>query len=444
MTQATLEKGRETLLMKCPKCQTENAITNVVCENCEVDLQEARMEERLGCMMVIFALPGGFWAIVSFYWAINIALTPGYRTPLVEFIFAEISLLVVSILGILWVIILNRGFTARRPWARTLAIVLSVVMLLGFPVGTLFGIWFLTILNDPICKRLFGVTGDADLTKELKRLLVIVLVLGLIAMFLVMVWALKAYAPDNTAALQTTATPELARASAPTPTQQFQTAVAVIESATAEVSRATFTPVPTPTPSRTPSQTPTQTSASTTPETDTRSVTVGAFTVKVPTDWRSFSANEAAVFRRQFMAQSEEIYRQYTGSDDPSKTVDVIAFHISNGDGAFVIVSFTVPPQSDLITLLKSQVEDKMAWGVREGHIRKYLGLVPVDDEQFSGFYTKVIGNSGEIQISGGLEHRELKNTIIQLSLLCPKDWDEVKATNTLSSVLQSVMLREK
>lgn len=177
---------------------------------------------------------------------------------------------------------------------------------------------------------------------------------------------------------------------------------------------------------------------------DARNVTVGSFTVKVPTDWKDFNASEAADLRRQYMEQSEEIYRQFSGSYDSSKSVDVVAFHISNDAGSFVIVSFTVPPHSDLITLLKSQIEDKMAWGVREGYIRKYLGIVPIDDEKFSGFYTKAIGTSGGIEVSGGLEHKKLKNTIIQLTLLCPKAWNEVKSTNTLSSVLKSVMLREK
>lgn len=178
---------------------------------------------------------------------------------------------------------------------------------------------------------------------------------------------------------------------------------------------------------------------------DARNVKVGAFMVQVPTDWKDFNASVMADLRLQYMDQSKEIYRQFSGSaDDPSKLVDVVAFHISNDAGTFAIVSITVPPQSDLITLLKSQVKDKMAWGVREGYIRKYLGVVPVDDERFSGFYTKAIGKSGGVEVTGGLEHKKLKNTIIQLMLFCPKAWDEVKAINTLSSVIKSVTLKEQ
>jgi hypothetical protein len=124
--------------------------------------------------------------------------------------------------------------------------------------------------------------------------------------------------------------------------------------------------------------------------------------------------------------------------------VDVVGFHVAGSAGSFVLASFTVPKTADLIPLLKSQVEDKMAWGVREGYIRKYLGLVAVDDENFSGFYTKDIGTGGGLELSGALEHKALPSTIIQLLLLCPQDWDEAKATAALSSILDSVVLQQK
>ena len=177
---------------------------------------------------------------------------------------------------------------------------------------------------------------------------------------------------------------------------------------------------------------------------DAKDITVGAFTVKIPSDWKSFSAKNSDQLRRQYMAQSEEIYRQYSGAPDPAKSVDIAAVHVGGGAGAFAIVSFTIPPQSDLVNLLKSQVEDKMKWGIQQGYIQKYLGLVPLDNNQFSGFYIKAIGTGGKVQITGVLEHKKLKNTLIQLTLLCPKVWDELKATSTLTSVLKSVKLREK
>jgi hypothetical protein len=172
----------------------------------------------------------------------------------------------------------------------------------------------------------------------------------------------------------------------------------------------------------------------------TQNVIVGEFTVTVPADWQAFSSSDAAQLRREYLTQSQQIYRQFAGADDPAKTVDLLAFHV--GPGSFVLVAFTVPPTSNLISLLKGQANDKMAYGVRQGYIRQFLGLVPLDNDRFSGFYTKAIGRSGAIELSGGVEHKNLRNTIIQLTLLSPAGWDEGRAVSTLSSILDSVSLR--
>lgn len=178
---------------------------------------------------------------------------------------------------------------------------------------------------------------------------------------------------------------------------------------------------------------------------NTKAVTVGAFTVKVPTRWASFSPSEAAALRRQYIDQSTQIYQQFSGGDDPpAKQIAIAAFHIAGDEGAFIVVSFTIPPHSDLINLLKSQANEKADWGVQQGYIRKNLGLVPVDDDRFSGFYIKALGKSGNVEVSGGLEHKKLKNTLIQLTLLCPHSWDQGKATNILTTVLKSVVLTAK
>jgi hypothetical protein len=172
-----------------------------------------------------------------------------------------------------------------------------------------------------------------------------------------------------------------------------------------------------------------------------KKITVGDFSLSVPTDWKNFSSGESDSLRRQFLAQQKEIFKQFDGSDIPSKTLNVAAFHLSGNAGSFVVVISSIPPQSNLIKTLRNEVDEKMSWGVREGFIRKYLGVVSVDNEKVSGFYTKAIGKEGNVQVSGGLEPKNKKNTIIQLTLLCPKNWNEAKATSTLSSILESVNL---
>ena len=173
-----------------------------------------------------------------------------------------------------------------------------------------------------------------------------------------------------------------------------------------------------------------------------RDAKVGPFTVKVPADWPEFSPAEASSLRRQFDEQRSQIHRQYSGGrDDPSGSVDLAVFHIPPDQGAFILVSVTVPPQADLVNVLKSQAQEKADWGVAHGYIRKYLGLVPIDDDQFSGFIIKTVGKEGDIEVTGGLEHKKLKNTLVQLTLISPKSWDQDKAEKTLAEVLKSLAL---
>ena len=81
--------------------------------------------------------------------------------------------------------------------------------------------------------------------------------------------------------------------------------------------------------------------------------------MSVPAEWASFDAIEAATLRRQFKEQSKQIYERFSGAAAPTEMLDIAAFHIRNDAGSFIVVSFTVPATSDLITLLQSQADQK-------------------------------------------------------------------------------------
>ena len=176
---------------------------------------------------------------------------------------------------------------------------------------------------------------------------------------------------------------------------------------------------------------------------ETRKVSVGSFLIDIPLAWTEYTTSETAELRYQYIEQSKQIYQHFSGSDDPTKSVNVAAFNFFSGKGSVIIVSFSIPPQSNLIQMLKDQVEEKMNYGIQQGFIQKYLGLVSVDKNLLAGFYTKAIGASGNFELSGGLEHREMKNTIIQLTFLAPKGWDEKESTTLLETVLKSVTLKK-
>jgi hypothetical protein len=173
-----------------------------------------------------------------------------------------------------------------------------------------------------------------------------------------------------------------------------------------------------------------------------REVAVGAFTVAVPSEWRYFTPYETTALRQQFTAQAEQIYQQYTtGGKFPAQSLEIAALHITGNDGALILTCFRIPPQPALFTALREQAKDKAQWGIQHGYIRKYLGLVPLEDDNISGFYVTTIGKGGNVEVTGGLEHKRLKNTLIQISLLCPEAWDQNRATTSLTALIRSLVL---
>ncbi len=80
-----------------------------------------------------------------------------------------IILLILLALVVAYVII-GRAIWRRERWGRIAAIVLSVLSLLSFPLGTLIGIGGIWLFGfDPTVKSLFGATSAAPVRRKKKR-----------------------------------------------------------------------------------------------------------------------------------------------------------------------------------------------------------------------------------------------------------------------------------
>jgi len=53
------------------------------------------------------------------------------------------------------------GLLTRKPWARVLAIVVGILSLLNFPVGTAIGIYTLWVLTQPVATEYFAAPAAA-------------------------------------------------------------------------------------------------------------------------------------------------------------------------------------------------------------------------------------------------------------------------------------------
>jgi len=96
-----------------------------------------------GALIVSAVIAGGGWISGD-----DVAIRV---TAIVAFVIGGIILLV-SVPGI----IVGLGLLSFKPWARILAIILSLFNLLGFPVGTALGVYTLWAMLDSETSQLFN------------------------------------------------------------------------------------------------------------------------------------------------------------------------------------------------------------------------------------------------------------------------------------------------
>ncbi|MGE0283903.1 MAG: hypothetical protein AB7P20_25260 [Rhizobiaceae bacterium] len=174
----------------------------------------------------------------------------------------------------------------------------------------------------------------------------------------------------------------------------------------------------------------------------TRNTTIGIFTLGIPSGWIQFKENELTAFRRDYEAQSEAIYRQYSKSTNSNRLIDLKAFHLPSNSGIFVVVSSTIPSHLNLIGQLRSEAEQKGAWGIRQGYIKNYLGTDSIRNNDDEGFYVKSILNDGRSMISVGMQRKSLKNQLIQATILCQKSWSVQECSDAMINIINSIQTK--
>ncbi len=123
-----------------------NDVAQASSEAEEIREEHIKHEASIRSIGILYYLSGGLMCVLA------LSLIAGsFRTQL------GLSAVITPIylgLGALF-ILLGRGVRQLRPWARTTAIVLAAIGLLGFPVGTLLNAYILYLLLAKKGKRIF-------------------------------------------------------------------------------------------------------------------------------------------------------------------------------------------------------------------------------------------------------------------------------------------------
>jgi hypothetical protein len=113
----------------------------------EIRREHIQHEASIRSMGMLYLLGGGLSLVASVFGLAG--SFAGEQTALIT-----VLMTVYLALGIL-LIVTGRGVRRLQPWARTIAIVLSCIGLLGIPLGTLINGYFLYLLLSAKGKRIF-------------------------------------------------------------------------------------------------------------------------------------------------------------------------------------------------------------------------------------------------------------------------------------------------
>jgi hypothetical protein len=105
-----------------------------------------------------------FLAIGGFIFLLLVGLAPVTGEPEPMWILSLVGTAVGLLMAALGLpgLLAGYGLLTRKPWARVLAIVVGILGLINFPVGTAIGIYTLWVLMQPAAAEYFAAPASAD------------------------------------------------------------------------------------------------------------------------------------------------------------------------------------------------------------------------------------------------------------------------------------------
>jgi hypothetical protein len=104
-----------------------------------------------------------FLAIGAFVFVLLIGLAPITGEPEPMWILSLVGTTVGLLMAALGLpgLLAGYGLLTRKPWARVLAIVVGILSLVNFPVGTAIGLYTLWVLTQPAATEYFAAPAPA-------------------------------------------------------------------------------------------------------------------------------------------------------------------------------------------------------------------------------------------------------------------------------------------
>ncbi len=107
------------------------------------------------------------------------------------------------------------------------------------------------------------------------------------------------------------------------------------------------------------------------------SLTVGVFTFDVPSGWEAVSGSDRQAAKREVEAGVTEMVRRFESAGQPRQGDHGIeafeAIRMPNRVGWLIAYTVRIPPQTDYLTIMEKDQEQKLAWGREQGIVARVI-----------------------------------------------------------------------
>jgi len=106
-------------------------------------------------------------------------------------------------------------------------------------------------------------------------------------------------------------------------------------------------------------------------------IQAGVFTFDIPAGWQTLSGGEERSARREIVASTEQMIKQYSGDSDadygPLGVDEFKSIRMPGNVGWLIAYTMRIPPEQNYLQTMETQQAEKIDWGKGQGIVRRVI-----------------------------------------------------------------------
>lgn len=128
------------------------------------DMNQRDLQQHIGILGWLYVVSHAIFLMIgAFVFLLLVGLAPVTGEPEPMWILSLVGTAVGLLFAVLGIpgLLAGYGLLTKKPWARVLAIVVGILSLVNFPIGTAIGLYTLWVLMQPAATEYFAAPAPA-------------------------------------------------------------------------------------------------------------------------------------------------------------------------------------------------------------------------------------------------------------------------------------------